>query len=467
MGFWDVERFGASRAAVDSRSGRIWTYADLARDAASICSALPKSGRKSLGLLLAGNRYDSLASYIAGLRTHAALILLDETLNVGLLGELIAKYRPDWILSSDRERVIPDYSRGEIPGLLLRNAADSARIHPELALMLSTSGSTGSPKLVRLRRGNLASNAEAIAQYLGLTPDERPITSLPMAYSYGLSVIGSHLSVGAAIVLTEDGVLRREFWDAVDRHKCSSFAGVPYTYQMLLQTGLLKTKGASLRTLTQAGGSLDQAAVQQVYQLALHRGWRFFVMYGQTEAAARISYVPFERLGQKIGSVGIPIPGGSLRVDHETNELIYSGPNVMMGYAECREDLARGDDLGGVLRTGDLARQDEDGYCYITGRLKRFLKLFGKRLNLDDAERILTARTGAAVVCFGRDDRLVCAAQNCADPALVARAACEIFALPKAAVSAITVDQFPLLANGKPDYQRLGELERSMLAARA
>jgi acyl-CoA synthetase (AMP-forming)/AMP-acid ligase II len=467
MGFWNVERFGQSVAAIDSRSGNVWTYADLARDSAAIRAALPDLQRKSLGLLLATNRYESLASYVAALGADTALILLDEALNPALLQEFIAAYRPDWILSPNPGRSLPGYSLADIPRLLVRNAPDAAEIHPDLALMLSTSGSTGSPKLVRLTRRNLASNAEAIAQYLNLTSEERPITALPMAYSYGLSVIGSHLSVGASIVLTENGVLRREFWDAVDRYRCTSFAGVPYTYQMLLQAGLLKSKGASLRTLTQAGGRLDERAIEQVYRLALDRGWRFFVMYGQTEATARISYVPFERLGEKLGSVGIPAPGGSFHVDGEEGELIYCGPNVMMGYAEIREDLARGDEMRGVLRTGDLARMDEEGYCYITGRLKRFLKLFGKRLNLDDVERILTARIDSPVVCFGRDDRLVCAVRDPAEPDAVARAACEIFALPKTAVKAIAVEQFPLLVNGKLNYQRLVELETSMLAARA
>ena len=142
-----------------------------------------------------------------------------------------------------------------------------------------------------------------------------------MSYSYGLSVINSHLHAGATIVFTDDGVLRREFWDAIDRYGCTSFAGVPYTYQMLLQTGLLKTKGASLKMLTQAGGRLEERHIQQMYELALARNWKFYVMYGQTEATARISYVPFEQLAEKIGSVGIAIPEGSLGVDQETGEL--------------------------------------------------------------------------------------------------------------------------------------------------
>ncbi len=167
-------------------------------------------------------------------------------------------------------------------------------------MLLNTSGSTGSPKLVRLSGQNLQANAVSIVSYLGLTADERPITSLPMAYSYGLSVINSHLLAGATLVLNEHGVLRREFWDSLDRYSCTSFAGVPYTYQMLLQTGLLKKRGATLRTLTQAGGALAETYVRQMNDLARQRGFKFFVMYGQTEATARISYLPFENLPPRL-----------------------------------------------------------------------------------------------------------------------------------------------------------------------
>ncbi len=339
-------------------------------------------------------------------------------------------------------------------------------IHPDLALLLTTSGSTGSPKLVRLTLRNLEANAESIAQYLELTPQERPITSLPMSYSYGLSVINSHLHVGATIVLTEDGVLQREFWEAVDQHQCTSFAGVPYTYQTLLQTGLLNKKGSSLRTLTQAGGRLEERYVQQMYELAVTRGWKFMVMYGQTEATARISYVPFERLGGKVGSVGVPIPNGMLSVDEETGELVYRGPNVMLGYAECRDDLAKGDELHGVLRTGDLARQDGDGYFYLTGRLKRFLKLFGKRFNLDDVEKILSRRLEAIVACYGRDDLLMVALEHCNDPEAFRGAVCETFDLPRTAVKVVVMKELPRTTNGKLDYQRLADPngERSPVA---
>ena len=457
MEFWKASHPDDAIAAVDARSGEQWCYRDLRRDVALMEQALPCLERKSLGLLVAQNRYECLVTYLAALNSGSVLILADGSLNPTLMRELVAAYQPDWVFTPQMNPNFEDYgpSQSAPSGLLECQVHRKLEIHPELALLLTTSGSTGSPKLVRLSLRNLAANAHSIAQYLRLTPDERPITSLPMSYSYGLSVINSHLAAGATIVLTEDGVLQRGFWDALDRYGCTSFAGVPYTYQMLLQTGLLGKRGSTLKTLTQAGGRLEELYIGQMYELALKRGWKFFVMYGQTEATARISYVPFEKLGEKIGSVGVAIPDGSLSVDEVTDELVYRGPNVMMGYAECRADLSKGDELNGVLRTGDLARRDEDGYFYITGRLKRFLKMFGKRFNLDDVEKVLARRCETNVACYGRDDLLMAAVENCENGDAIHRTICEIFDLPRPAVKVVVLDVLPRTSNGKLDYQRL------------
>jgi long-chain acyl-CoA synthetase len=335
--------------------------------------------------------------------------------------------------------------------------------------MLTTSGSTGSPKLVRLTLDNLQANAFSVAAYLNLTACERPITSLPMAYSYGLSVVNSHFLAGATLMLTEHGVLRREFWDSVDHYACTSFSGVPYTYQMLLQTGLLRKRGATLRTLTQAGGRLAEPYVRQMNDLALDRGFRFFVMYGQTEATARISYVPFANLRSKAGSIGIAIPNGSMHLD-SNGELVYAGPNVMMGYAECRQDLAKGDQLHGTLKTGDLARQDDDGFFYITGRLKRFLKLFGKRFNLDEMEQILQRRLEVPVACLGCDDLLTIAAETSdQEKSAIVAMLRETFGLPADALKVATVSKLPRTFNGKVNYQALAaeHTERDLVMHRA
>jgi long-chain acyl-CoA synthetase len=464
--FWEISHPDSAAAMVDARSGDIRTFADLRADVRRVRATLPDLGRRSLGLLLSANRQACIATYLAALEARSALILLDAALAPELMEELVRIYRPDWIAGGAPNFKLAGYSTvGANPGIVARELRDDLDIHPDLGILLSTSGSTGSPKLVRLTLRNLQANAESIAEYLQLTPDERPVTSLPMAYSYGLSVINSHLLVGAALVLTEFGVLQREFWDVVERHSCTSLAGVPYTYEMLLKTGLLRSKGRGFKTLTQAGGRLAEEHVREIREIAEKRGWRFFVMYGQTEATARISYVPHEDLGRKPGSVGIPIPGGSLRLDEEMGELIYQGPNVMMGYAERREDLAKGDELKGVLKTGDLARQDEDGYFYLTGRTKRFLKLFGRRFNLDDVERTLARRFSSPIVCYGEDDLLTVAVEEPSpDIELVTTTLRTTYALPRTALRVLAVDGIPRTANGKVDYQalKMGELSRSI-----
>jgi long-chain acyl-CoA synthetase len=458
MEFWKLRHPDAGPAAVDARSGAMWSYGDLARDVASLQGAIPHLGRKTLGLLLAQNRYESLVAYLAALNAGAGLILLDSALNSELQREILAVYQPDWVFAADTGPR-PGYraSRSGISDLWENEQPQNVSLHPDLSLLLTTSGSTGSPKLVRLTLSNLAANAASIADYLQLTPGERPITSLPIAYSYGLSVINSHLAVGGCVVLTDEGVLQRGFWDAIDRHSCTSFAGVPYTYQMLLQTGLLKLKGATLKMLTQAGGRLDERYVHQMLDLAKVRRWKFFVMYGQTEATARISYVPFEQLGGKIGSVGVAIPKGELEVDAISGELVYRGPNVMMGYADCREDLAKGDELRGMLRTGDLARRDNDGYFYIEGRLKRFIKMFGKRFNLDDVEKVLARRCEINVACYGSDDLLMAAVEHGANCEEIHGIICEVFDLPRPAVKVVAMAELPRTSNGKLDYMRLVE----------
>ena len=457
MTFWSLGQPNDAPAAIDARTGTVWTYAMLRADVARIEALLPRLCRKSLGLLLAQNRYECLAVYLAALNSGSALILLDASLNSELLNEFLVTYQPDWIFTlqpdSDLVGYQPDSSSE--PGLYVAQQTQDLALHPDLALLLNTSGSTGSPKLVRLTLANLQANARSIAEYLKLTPAERPITSLPMPYSYGLSVLNSHLLAGAAIVFSEDSVLRREFWDAIDRYSCTSLAGVPYTYQLLLQAGLLAKRGDSLTTLTQAGGKLDETSIRKMLSLSETRGWRFFVMYGQTEATARIAYVPADQLREKVGSVGIAIPNGTLTVDPNNDELLYSGPNVMMGYAESRADLAKGDELHQTLRTGDLARIDVDGFAYITGRLKRFLKLFGKRFNLDDVESILTRNGTPPVACFGYDDLLQIAVEDIQPTEDIREMVCKLFDLPRTAVNVTAVTTLPRTANGKINYQAL------------
>ncbi|MEV4578647.1 AMP-binding protein [Nonomuraea jabiensis] len=384
------------------------------------------------------NNLTSVLRYLAAWRSGRPIALLDPDLTPGALAELVGRFRPAALLGFTHA------ADGSPPP-----RRDAPEPHPDLAVLLATSGSTGNPKLVRLSRQAVLANATAIATALAIAPDEIAPTSLPLHYSYGLSVLNSHLVAGATVMLTEAGLLERSFWTHLDAHRCTSLAAVPYQYEMLRRLRYDRSEHPALATLTQAGGRLSQDLVQE---FAGHAD-RFFVMYGQTEATARIAVLPPDRLADRPGSAGLAIPGGRLSVDE--GEVVYHGPNVMMGYAETAADLARGDDLGGVLRTGDLGRLDSEGFLYITGRLKRIAKIFGVRVNLDDVERLLRGSVPVAVT--SGDDRVTVWAEglDAAGRAGLARKLGAELRVHWSGFDVRAVDSLPLLATGKVDYRAL------------
>jgi len=269
---------------------------------------------------------------------------------------------------------------------------------------------------VRVSYDNVLSNAQSIAEYLSITFAERPITTLPMHYSFGLSVINSHLLKGATLLLTSFSIMQKEFWTFMKEEQATSISGVPYTYEMLKRLRFFRMDLPALQTMTQAGGKLNFELNKEFAEFCQSTNRRFFVMYGQTEATARMSYLPSEQSLSKLGSIGIAIPGGELSLIDEngvlisdydkTGELVYKGRNVSLGYAECGADLNLGDTNNGELYTGDLARKDSDDYYYIVGRKKRFIKLFGNRVNLDETERLLKTLTYDCA-CTGSDDKMI------------------------------------------------------------
>ena len=284
--------------------------------------------------------------------------------------------------------------------------------------MLTTSGSTGSVKLVRLSHENLEANAAAIATYLALGPDDRGVTSLPLHYCYGLSVLHSHLAAGASVALTDLSVTDPCFWGRVRDAGVTGLAGVPYTFDLLDRVGFADMDLPHLRYVTQAGGRMAPERVTHWADTGRRQGWDLYVMYGQTEATARMAYLPPDQALLRPDAVGRAVPGGELRIDRpatagpdEPGEILYRGPNVMLGYAEVPADLALGRTVT-ELRTGDLGHLDDDGFLHVVGRAGRFLKLFGLRVDLDAAERIL-ADDGVDAVCTGDDEALVVAIESC------------------------------------------------------
>ena len=467
MAFWELNHRPDTIALIDP-SGRAHTYGALKDSADRVADRIHRGPVRDVGFILFSIRPEAVAVYLGALRSGGQVpLLLQPGINPSLLRTLIDIYAPGWIAADPGLSIHADYHLEHDWGsyvLFRRNASEGGiSPHPECGLLLSTSGSTGSPKLVRLSYSALAHNAAAIAEYLGLRPDDRAISTLPLAYSFGMSVLNSHLEVGGSLTLTPHNVLTREFWGVALAHDITSLSGVPSTFEMLRRAGLAERRLRRLRMLTQAGGRLSEALTRYFAALAVEHGWLFFVMYGQTEASPRISFVPPRRLSEKIGSIGIAIPGGRLTLDESSGELVYQGPNVMMGYAQSRYELAKPDECHGVLRTGDLAEQDGEGFFYLTGRLSRFVKLSGSRVNLDEVEVALGRILGGKVACVGREDRLVVVvpADVVFKDVELEGSLRDLFNIYAGSVRIHQIATLPEMTNGKIDYKALKALAES------
>lgn len=446
--------------AVKADSGEELTYGQLQTASDEVRAYFHPH---SLAFCLCTNTVGSIVGYVALVQQGVATVLLDAYKDAALLDNLMSIYRPNYIWaptgSSFGEKIYENHGY-----ILYRNSYDQIKIHPELALLLTTSGSTGSPKLVRLTQKNLRSNAESIAEYLHISQKERPITSLPMYYSYGMSVINSHFIMGATLLLTDKTVFDKDFWAFVKEEQATSIAGVPYTYEMLKRLRFFRMDLPYLRTMIQAGGKLNANIVKEYLEYAQNNGKEFIVMYGQTEAAPRMSYLPFDVALDKYASIGVAIPGGKFSIrdmndnDVETpdtdGELVYMGDNVCMGYAESQDDLSKGDENHGVLHTGDVARMDKDGFYYITGRLKRFVKVWGNRVNLDSIEQIVKS-ISLECACIGVDDKVTVFITEEKLSQRIIKFLVEKTGLNVQAFVVKFISEIPKKSSGKVDYAQL------------
>lgn len=467
---FNLERYKQNTAVITDK-GEWLTYGDLIAVTDAFAKAVPQKG---LLFCLCENRIGSLVGYVACLEHHIPIVLLDGSKDISVLQNLITIYQPEYVwISSDRVEsiggeTIYQYVTFSLQKMRYEEKVEKPEINPELALCLTTSGSTGSPKFVRLSVKNVLANAESIAEYLNIDENERPVTTLPSYYSYGVSVINSHLIKGATILLTEGTVVQREFWDFMKKQEATSIAGVPYTYEMLKMLRIMRMDLPLLKTMTQAGGKLNKDLAKEYIEWAQSKGKRFFVMYGQTEATARMSYLPLEHALDKYASIGIAIPRGKFSlIDVNGNaieepdvdgELVYEGPNVSLGYAECRADLAKGDENNGVLHTGDVARRDVDGYYYITGRMKRFVKVWGNRCNLDATEQIVKSNVTTSCACVGVDDKITVFVTERGLEEQILKLLTEKTGFNSKAFEVRVIDAIPVKSSGKIDYPAMQQI---------
>lgn len=444
MGFWRALGAYGDSVALIGDDDRRWTYRELIEAADA---AIPPGHQRHCAVLAMANRPDSIIAYLAALRAGWPVILLNDG-DATAAKRMIEQFRPGRRWEPGAGFVATDV------------CVPVVDLHPDLAVLLSTSGTTGSTKLVRLSADAIDANARSIAAYLELAPGERAITTLPPSYSYGLSVLNSHLAAGATLVLNEGSVIDPAFRRRIEETGATSLAGVPYTYELLERSGFFNAMPGTIRTLTQAGGRMPQERVERISARVRPAGARLFVMYGQTEATARMAYLPPDRLPERADCIGRAIPGGHFDlVDPEsgapagsTGELVYSGPNVMMGYADAAADLVRGHDTR-RLHTGDLAEEVEPGLYRIVGRRARFIKPFGLRVSLDEVEAQARAM-GYTIVATGDDTRLVLAGED-AGASPVATALAARYGLPDASVMFHHYDALPRLVSGKIDYRTI------------
>ncbi|MEX0299572.1 MAG: AMP-binding protein, partial [Kordiimonas sp.] len=262
--FDDIEKFGEAPAVIDAE-GRTVSYIGLTELADKLCAHLPP---RSIAVLKTSNSVGSIAAYVGCLRRGIVPILLPNGIKPEGLAEICAAYQPNSLFSPADETSSKQETIAGYKCVSLNTAA--TQIHDNLALLISTSGSTGSKTMVRLSAQNIACNANQIIEYLGIAQSDRVITTMPMSYSYGLSLINTHLLSGAAIVATDEPLMSPKFWSLLKEQKVTTFGGVPFIYEMLKKLRFNKMDLPSLRYLTQAGGKLS-TDLSEYFMAACHQ----------------------------------------------------------------------------------------------------------------------------------------------------------------------------------------------------
>ena len=463
--FGNLKSFSSNIAVIDENSNR-YTYGDLLKNTNYINKNF--NSRDTI-FLVSENSYEFLCCYVALVINKSVIYQIEKTLKEKKLNNLINIYKPNYILSPIK---IPFKNAKEILNLNNRynlfktNFKNNYKVYKDLAVLLSTSGSTGSPKFVKLSYLNLIDNTRKISNYLKIKSKHKVITTMQPSYSYGLSILNSHLIKGASIIMTDKTLFEKSFWNLIIKHKATTFGGVPFIFKILKRINFENMKLPSLEYLTQAGGKLELNVLKEIIQMFKRKNLKLIIMYGQTEASPRMSYLPWKYLLKKMESIGKPLKGGKFFIydknkkiidkNNAIGELAYKGKNVMIGYAENFKELhnTKKDNL---LFTGDLAYRDKDGFYYIVGRKSRFIKLFGLRYSLDDIEKEINKYFNDCAV-IGTDDSLkIFIIKNCKHDNLY-EFLFKNFKIRKSVLSIEKISKIPRNKSGKIIYSQLNHV---------
>ena len=413
--FLGIDEFDSGRIAVIDDIGQKLSYGELAKCPSHIKDIIPT---RSIVFLMCRNTVGCLAAYISMVENGIVPVMLNDAIDGELFNVLYDTYRPQYICLQESKTELFNFNMvyTEYDYVYLETKQEQYAIHRDLQLLMTTSGSTGSPKLVRYKKGNLEANAKNVAKAWGWTSDERPICDLLMNYTMGLNVINTHLFVGATLLLVTSNITDATYWKFIKENRATNFTGVPFSYDLLWKLRFQRMDLPYLKTLSEGGGKLTDAMFKNVAEFCANNGKRFIASFGTTETSARMAMLDADKALEKQGSIGKAIPEGQLVLfDTEGNEIVemvaegelgYRGPNVTMGYAQCIEELSLGDVFNGLYRTGDVARRDADGYYYIVGRMSRFLKMLGYRVSLDQCENLIREKFKIDCACGGTDEKM-------------------------------------------------------------
>lgn len=396
-----------SVAAIDSYGNRL-TYGDIIGLGHIVEHNVTP---RSLFFILTKNDVGGIAWVMAVILSGNVPLILSSNTDAHLLANLRDTYRPQFICEPSDE---PDAMFGY---KLIETGESKCEMYSELSHLLPTSGSTGSPKLVRHKYSNIEAAGLNISTFFRLSEVDRPLMVLPLHYTMGLSMVFSHLKVGATILITDLSMTDARFWKYIKEERATSFTGVPFSFEILDKMRFTRMKLPDLTLLTQGGGKMPEELNLKFAEYCRDNGKRWVATYGQSEGTARMAWLPEEYAISKMGSIGKAVPNGRLSLrdvdgneiaeSPATGEMCYQGQNVTMGYALSREDLALGDQRNGFLPTGDIAYRDIDGFYFIKGRMKRFLKIFGNRIGLDECDEIVKSAVKCECACTGNDKRLI------------------------------------------------------------
>ncbi len=391
-----ISKFGKKIAITDGQNNL--SYEKLIQESKKFTNKIES---KSLIFLISNNDIETICFYLSCILRKIPTAIINGNIKSKNLKKFISKYKPKYIIIKNDNYIkgyrIIDHKQKYF--ILKKKKKIKYKISKSLALLLTTSGTTGDPKFVRLSYENFLNNIRNIIKSIKIKKSDSVITTLPISYSYGLSIINTFLYSGSKIFINEKSVMDKNFWNLYKRFEPSHFYGVPFTFEILSKFNFKYLYSVNLKTIAVAGGKLDQALFKKLVKFTLSNKIKFYNMYGQTEASPRMGVLDDKYKTRKINSIGKAINGGKFILISKKNKkiltpyteglLIYFGKNVFMGYSNSYKDLHKENEKKNMLKTGDIAFFDQNNFFFITGREKRFIKLFGNRINLDDVEKMI------------------------------------------------------------------------------